>query len=61
MFKYFELKKEDLIIGLSNAYHDLPILKKHVQLGYKITKVTVLTNSIDEHGRVICNNIILKN
>lgn len=57
--KYYELKKDNHLIGLSNSYHDLPLLKKHVKLGYKIIKVVLVTNEQDTHGRIIARNIIL--
>lgn len=57
--KYYELKKDNHLIGLSNSYHDLPLLKKHIKLGYKITKITLVTNEQDAHGRIIARNIIL--
>ena len=57
--KYYELKKQDHTIGLSNSYFDLPILKNHIKLGYKITKVTIVTNKQDSYGRIVSKNIIL--
>lgn len=57
--KYYELKKQEHIIGLSNSYHDMPMLKNHIKLGYKITKVTIVTNEQDSYGRIISKNIVL--
>lgn len=60
MLKYYTLKKETHVIGLTNSYFDLPMLKKHVKLGYVITQVTIPSNVQDGHGRTLYKNIILK-
>lgn len=57
--KYYELKKQDHIIGLSNSYHDMSMLKNHIKLGYKIVKVTIVTNQQDSYGRIVSKNIVL--
>lgn len=55
MLKYYTLQKETHVIGLTNSYFDLPMLKKHVKLGYVITEVAIPTDSQDSY-----RNIILK-
>jgi hypothetical protein len=58
--KYYELVKENHIVGVTNSYHDIPLLKNAIKSGYKITKVTITTDKQDIYGRIVANNIILK-
>lgn len=60
MLKHYLLKKETHIIGLSNSYFDLPMLKNHVKLGYVITEVAIPSSTQDSYGRNLHKNIILK-
>jgi hypothetical protein len=57
--KYYELVKDNNIVGVTNSYHDIPLLKNAVKSGYKIIKVTIPTDNQDIYGGK-WKNIILK-
>lgn len=57
--KYYELIKDNNIVGVTNSYHDIPLLKNAIKSGYKITKVTIPTGGQDSYGPK-WKNIILK-
>ena len=57
--KYYELKKGSHIIGLSNCFHDKKLFKAAIKNGYKIIKVTIVTDKQDSYGRTICKYITL--